>query len=122
MKIVLEPGKEYLRAVEMLVCLCKLFSPPVKHREVIFDACLVTYMAGLLKVISSGGELDQRPVNVIFPVLRRPQILQDNAERIMEATNEAMILKLLKQWGGFCMNSPGIAVSLCVLLDDSDAK
>src|SRR5678816_1946563 len=76
----------------MIVCIFKPLNFPEKKSQVVFDASLITYVARLLKVISSGGIFNQSTVNVIFPLFRRAQIPKDNGQLIVEAPNDAMIL------------------------------
>jgi hypothetical protein len=80
----------------MIVCVCKPLNLPEKKGEVVFDASLITYVARLVKVISSSGIFNQSTVNVIFPLFRRAQIPKDDGQLIVEASNDAMILDLLK--------------------------
>jgi hypothetical protein len=94
--LVFKSRKEYLRSVEMIVCVCKPLNLLEKKGEVVFDASLITYMARLLKVNSSSGIFNQSTVNVIFPLFRRAQIPKDDSQLIVEAANDAMILDLLK--------------------------
>jgi hypothetical protein len=94
--LVFKSRKEYLRSVEMIVCVCKPLNFPEKKSQVVFDASLITYVARLLKVISSSRIFNQSTVNVIFPLFRRAQIPKDDSQLIVEAANDAMILDLLK--------------------------
>src|SRR5215813_1393206 len=49
--LVFKSRKEYLRSVEMIVCICKPLNLPEKKGEVVFDTSLITYVARLVKVI-----------------------------------------------------------------------
>ena len=69
----------------------------VDQAKLILDIRPVTFVAGTLVVITSGGILNQGTIKIITSTLCFPQVTQHSAENCVVTAFERFIIYLLKQ-------------------------